>query len=65
MLFAFLAWGYLASRNDLTNSVEIQFFRVTSNVLGKLVTASLLFMIMIYVPQVNQGSLFRIPPELP
>jgi len=58
VVFAFLAWGYAASRTNLTNSVEIQFFRNTGNVLGKLVTAALLFMIMIYVPQVNQGSVF-------
>jgi hypothetical protein len=58
VIFAFLAWGYMASRTDLTNSVEIQFFRITSNALGKLVTAGLLFMILIYTPQVNQGSVF-------
>ncbi len=58
VVFVFTAWGYLASRNDLMNSVEIQFFRITSNVLGKVVTASLLFMIMAYVPQIGQGSLF-------
>lgn len=58
VVFAFLSWGYLASRNNLTNGIEIQFFRITGNVLGKLATAALLFMIAIYAPQVNQGSVF-------
>ena len=58
VVFVFLVWGYAASRRTLTNSIEIQYFRITGNVLGKLTTAALLFMILIYVPQVNQGSVF-------
>ncbi len=58
VVYLFLLWGYLGGRSMLNNGIEIQFFRTTGTMLGKLVTATLLFMILIYVPQFNSNSVF-------
>lgn len=58
VVYLFLMWGYFASQSILDNGIEIQFFRITAALLGKLVTAALIFMILIYVPQFNQNSVF-------
>jgi len=56
VVFAILAWGYLAGRSDIANSIEIQFFRTTGSVLGKFATAALLFMILVYVPNIGPST---------
>ncbi len=55
--FAVLLWGCLTSRSALRGSIEIQFFRIARSVLGKVVTALVLVMILVYVPQAeSQGQ---------
>ncbi|MGC9599481.1 MAG: hypothetical protein ABSE18_03810 [Minisyncoccia bacterium] len=55
--FAVLLWGYFASRSALRGSIEVQFFRIARSVLGKVVTALVLVMILVYVPQAeSQGQ---------
>ena len=55
--FAVLLWGYFSGRGEMKNQVEIGFFKVTRNALGKFVTAVLLMMIIIYVPQAQGNGL--------
>jgi hypothetical protein len=56
-----LLWGHFSSRQQLTNSVEVSFFRVSGNALGKFMTALLIFMILTYVPQLGSGNAFVSP----
>lgn len=56
VVFAFLAWGYFSGRSALENGIEVQFFHTSGAMLGKQMTAALLFMILIYVPQLGSGS---------
>lgn len=51
--FVFLLWGYAAARSYLGNSIEIPFFGTSHAALGKLTTAALLVMILVYAPQVS------------
>lgn len=57
-MFVLSFWGYLSSRAYLNNSIEVPFFGVTRDVLGKFTTAILIFMVLIYVPQLNDGTPF-------
>jgi hypothetical protein len=52
-----LSWGYFSGHARLKNSIEIPFFTATSSVLSKFTTGALLFMILIYVPQINGNAL--------
>lgn len=54
----FQIWGYFSGRARLRNSIEIPFFSMTGNVLGKFTTGILIFMILTYVPQLNGNSTF-------
>lgn len=56
--FAFLAWGYFATRRELQYLTEIRFYSVTKEILGAVTTASLLFMILLYLPTASAGNLF-------
>lgn len=53
IVFVFLYWGYLSARGYLKNSIEVPFFGTARAVLGKLTTAALLAMILVYAPQVG------------
>jgi hypothetical protein len=56
-VFLILLWGYLTSRSEVRNSLEVQFFRATKGVVGKLTTAVLLLMVLLYAPQAQgQGA---------
>jgi hypothetical protein len=57
VMLVLLAWGYFSGHERLQNSVEIPFFGASGNVLGKFTTAALLFMILIYVPQIGGNAL--------
>ena len=63
-LIAFIAlfWGYVRSRSEVRNSVEIQFFRGTHHVLAGLTTAALLMMLLVYAPQAQGEGIF-VPRE--
>jgi hypothetical protein len=54
--FIVLLWGYLSGRSRTKNSVEIHFFSSTGAVIGKVTTAMLLFMILVYIPQAASGA---------
>ncbi len=57
--FVVLIWGYFISHSEAHNSLELQFFRISRNVLGKVVTAAIVFMILVYAPQVDgRGTFF-------
>ncbi len=57
VLFVMLVWGYVSGRMLVRNSVEVPFFGASGNVLGKLTTGVLLFMILIYVPRIGGNAL--------
>jgi len=61
VMLGVLFWGYLSARAYFTNSVEIPFFGLTGNVLGKVTTAAVLMMILVYTPHVTQGNVFTPP----
>lgn len=56
--FVALLWGYFSSHGDVRNDLEVQFFHSTRNVLGKIVTAVLLIMIIVYIPQAQGDNIF-------
>ena len=57
ILLVMLVWGYVSARMLVKNSVEVPFFGASGNVLGKLTTGVLLFMILIYVPRIGGNAL--------
>jgi hypothetical protein len=57
IVFIMLFWGYLSARIHVVNSIQIPFFGASGNVLGKFTTGILLFMILIYVPQIGGNAL--------
>lgn len=61
IMFAFLVWGHFSGRHRLENSIEVPFFGATSVALGKFTTGALIFMILIYVPNVGGNPLVISP----
>jgi hypothetical protein len=57
VVLVFLAWGYLAARSRLNNSIVIPFFGVVNATLAKFTTGLLIFMVLIYVPQLGGNPL--------
>jgi len=57
IVFAFLAWGYLSGRGRLDNSISIPFFGTSGTTLGKFTTGLLIFMVLIYAPQIGGNPL--------
>lgn len=58
LFFVFLAWGYVETRRELDYTTEVRFFTNTKPVMGKFITAILLFMVLLYVPQLGPGRVF-------
>ena len=58
LAFVLFVWGYWETRRELHYATTIRFFSTTRGVLGKFVTATLLFMILLYVPQQSSRSFF-------
>lgn len=54
--FVVLAWGYMSGKSRVRNGVEVQFFSCAGAAIGKVVTAMLLFMILVYIPQASAGA---------
>jgi hypothetical protein len=54
--FGFLIWGEVLSRAELQNSLNIRFFRVIRPQLNKLLTASALLAVLLYLPQLNAAE---------
>jgi hypothetical protein len=59
--FIFFAAGYRNARRELTYSTEVRFFANTKGIIGKFVTAVLLFMVLLYVPQLTPQTAFVSP----
>lgn len=57
IVFVFLVWGYLSGRSRLTNSIDIPFFGTSGQTLGKFTTGLLIFMVLIYAPQIGANPL--------
>ncbi len=58
LLYIFLAAGYLQTRQELFYSTTIRFFKHTHGILGKFITGTLLFMVLLYVPELTPGATF-------
>lgn len=56
--FLVLFWGYMSARSDAANNLEVAFFGTSRQVLGKLMTALLLMMILLYAPQAEGRGIF-------
>jgi len=59
ILALILLWGYFAGRSRVRSSIEVQFFGTTYTVIGKVTTAILLFLMLVYVPQVGGALIPR------
>lgn len=57
IVLIFLAWGYLSARARIANSINIPFFGAASLALGKFTTGLLIFMVLIYAPQLGGNPL--------
>lgn len=54
-----LLWGYFSIRRELQNTIEVRFFTASAKVVGKVITASVIFMIIMYGSLANNnGTLF-------
>jgi hypothetical protein len=58
IVVVFLLWGYFAIRRELTNSIELRFFTASSRVIGKVVTAAVIFMVIAYGSLANANGNF-------
>ncbi len=56
--FLFLLMGYFGCRAEIRNEVEVQFFKASRGMEGKLVTGILLAMVVLYIPQAQGSQLF-------
>jgi hypothetical protein len=56
--FAFFAAGYWDARREMQYTTEIRFFANTRGVIGKFITGILLFMVLLYVPQLTPQTAF-------
>lgn len=63
IVLVMLMWGYFSAHLQLKNSIEIPFFGVSGNVLGKFTTGILLFLILAYVPQLGAGNALVVSPK--
>jgi ABC-type multidrug transport system fused ATPase/permease subunit len=57
VVLVFLVWGYFSGRNRLMNSIDIPFFGTSGTTLGKFTTGLLIFMVLIYAPQMSGNPL--------
>lgn len=57
VVLAFLVWGYFSARVRLENSVHVPFFGVANMTLSKFTTGLLIFMVLIYAPQLGGNPL--------
>ena len=57
-LLIFLLVGYYNARRELEYTTEIRFFANTRGVIGKFITGILLFMVLLYVPQLSPQTAF-------
>lgn len=54
-----LLWGYFSVRRELRNTLEMRFFTASGKVVGKVITAAVIFMVVIYASLANnKGNLF-------
>lgn len=56
--FILFFWGYLGSRSEIDYGMNFRPFKATKSVVGKVMTGTILFMIVIYIPLWNQSSVF-------
>ena len=61
IFFAIMAAGYYDARRELSYATEVRFFANTHGVIGKFITGVLLFMILLYVPQLTPQNAFVSP----
>jgi len=54
----FLLWGEVATRREMENGLEIQFFRAARGVLNKGVTALVLFGVLVFLPFWSYDRMF-------
>jgi hypothetical protein len=57
VVLVFLLWGYFSGRSLLANSISVPFFGVSAATIGKFTTGLLIFMILIYAPQIGGNPL--------
>ncbi len=58
LTFLLMFCGDVFGRRELDNVLEISFFRTTRPVLKKLTTALLLMFVILYLPQLNENTMF-------
>jgi hypothetical protein len=58
IVLACLMWGYGAIRREVRNTVEIRFMTASHKVVSKLMTGSLIFMIIMYAALTNSNGNF-------
>jgi hypothetical protein len=58
IVFVVLFWGYFAGRMEVGNEVEIHFFKATASAIGKVTTAAILFLLIVYAPQAQGQGIF-------
>lgn len=57
-----LLWGYLSVRRELRNTIEVRFFTASGKVIGKVVTAAVVFMVVMYAALTNNNGNFFVSP---
>lgn len=58
IMLALSFWGEMLSQSELKNGLEIKFFKTARQTIGKFVTAALLVMIILYLPQWKAEDIF-------
>lgn len=58
LALVFLLWGYFRSGSEAKRNLEVSFFGVSRQAIGKLVTAVLLAMVVLYAPRAEGQGIF-------
>jgi len=60
LVFPCLLWGYFSVRRELRNTIEVRFFIASGKVVGKVITATVVFMVVMFASLANMNGNFFI-----
>lgn len=56
--FVLFFWGYLSSRVETDHGMDIRLFKSTKSVVGKIMTGTVIFLIVVYIPLWQPNGIF-------
>lgn len=63
LVLACLMWGFFSIRRELRSTIEIRFFTASGKMVGKVITAAVIFMVVMYASLTNNNGSFFVSPS--